>query len=155
MTGVGATQGAPIESGADFSGGGFSNYFAQPAYQKTAVNIYLANNPNFRQYYNASSRGYPDVSAQGVNFLVAEMGVTEPVDGTSASSPAFSSIIGLLNSARIESGQKPLGFLNPFLYSTGFTALNDITTGGSTGGSNGPAGASFNATCGWEYAFPA
>jgi hypothetical protein len=116
--------------------------------QQLLFNIYLANNPNFRQYYNASSRGYPDVSAQGVNFLVVEMGVTEPVDGTNASSLAFSSIIGLLNSARIESGQKPLGFLDPFLYSAGFTALNDMTTGGSTGCRNGPAGASFNATCG-------
>jgi len=114
------------------------------------VDILLANNPNFRQYYNASGRGYPDVSAQGVNFLIVEMGLTEPVGGTSAASPTFDAIVGLLNSARIESGQKPLGFLNPFLYSQGFAALNDITSRGSTGCANEIPRASSNGTCGWD-----
>jgi tripeptidyl-peptidase-1 len=39
----------------------------------------------------------------------------------------------MLNDARISSGKTPLGFLNPFLYSSGYTALNDITMGNNPG----------------------
>ena len=44
----------------------------------------------------------------------------------------------MLNDARICAGKSPLGFLNPFLYSKGYTALNDITEGHNPGcGTNG------------------
>lgn len=114
------------------------------------MNIYLANNLNFQQYYNASGRGYPDVSAQGLDFVVIDEGVPEPISGTSASSPTFAGVVALLNAARLSSGQKELGFLNPWLYSVGYTGLNDIATGGSTGCMDEIPGASFNATCGWD-----
>jgi hypothetical protein len=39
----------------------------------------------------------------------------------------------MLNDARISAGKTPLGFLNPFLYSAGYTALNDITVGNNPG----------------------
>jgi len=39
----------------------------------------------------------------------------------------------MLNDARISAGKTPLGFLNPFLYSAGYTALNDITMGNNPG----------------------
>ena len=39
----------------------------------------------------------------------------------------------MLNDARISAGKTPLGFLNPFLYSSGYTALNDITVGNNPG----------------------
>ena len=52
---------------------------------------------------------------------------------SSAACPTFAGIVSLLNSARISSGQKPLGFLNPWIYSQGKGGLNDITTGTSTG----------------------
>lgn len=39
----------------------------------------------------------------------------------------------MLNDARISAGKTPLGFLNPFLYSSGYTALNDITEGNNPG----------------------
>jgi len=39
----------------------------------------------------------------------------------------------MLNDARINAQKAPLGFLNPLLYSTGFTALNDITKGSNPG----------------------
>ncbi|TFY57291.1 hypothetical protein EVJ58_g7105 [Rhodofomes roseus] len=42
VTTVGATTEQPTEIGASFSGGGFSNYFAQPAYQSAAVASYLS-----------------------------------------------------------------------------------------------------------------
>lgn len=154
VTTVGATQNVGPEMAASFSGGGFSNYFSQPSYQSTAVNNWLtAHGGPFARYYNASGRGYPDVSAQGVDFLVVSGGVTEPVDGTSAASPTFAAVVALLNAARIQSKQAPLGFLNPFLYQNGYQALNDIVKGGSTGCKAGNLtipGAGFNATAGWD-----
>jgi tripeptidyl-peptidase-1 len=47
------------------SGGGFSNYFPAPSYQKQAISNYFKNaqdlpNPSF---YNITGRAYPDVSA--------------------------------------------------------------------------------------------
>lgn len=84
--------------------------------------------------------------------------------GTSAAAPVFASIIALLNDARLRAGKKPLGYLNPWLYSVGFKGLTDITSGGSVGcnGINGQTGrpviggpgiipyASWNATTGWD-----
>jgi tripeptidyl-peptidase-1 len=82
--------------------------------------------------------------------------------GTSASAPVVCGIIGLLNDARLRAGKSSLGFINPLLYAVGFTALNDITGGGSVGcnGINGQNGASvqggiipfasWNATVGWD-----
>jgi hypothetical protein len=45
------------------SGGGFSNYFAQPSYQQKAVSAYLSTSApaGLSSYYNASGRGIPDV----------------------------------------------------------------------------------------------
>lgn len=78
----------------------------------------------------------------------------------SASAAVFAGIVSLLNGARISSGQSPLGFLNPFIYSVGFRGLNDIVDGGSTGctGTDLYSGlqtpfvpfASWNATKGWD-----
>lgn len=83
--------------------------------------------------------------------------------GTSAAVPVFSSVIALLNDARLRAGKQPLGFLNPWLYAVGFKGLTDITSGGSVGcnGINGQSGApvvggsiipyaSWNATQGWD-----
>ena len=52
----------------------------------------------------------------------------------------------MLNDARISGGKPPLGFLNPWLYKTGYAGLNDITVGNNPGcGTQG-----FNATVGWD-----
>ncbi|KAI1786392.1 family S53 protease [Ganoderma leucocontextum] len=133
MTSVGATQGVP-ETAADFSSGGFSNYFGIPDYQSSAVSGYLsALGGQNKGKYNATGRGFPDVATQGVNFEVVVDGDVEGVSGTSAVSPMFASIIALLNDQLIAVGKSPLGFLNPFLYSTGTSALNDITSGSNPG----------------------
>ena len=69
-----------------------------------------------------------------------------PVDGTSCSSPTFASVIALLNDRLIAAGKPPLGFLNPFLYSTGASAFNDVTSGSNPGcGTDG-----FPAVAGWD-----
>ncbi|KAF7353885.1 Subtilisin-like protein [Mycena venus] len=151
VTLVGATENVP-EKGAELSAGGFSNYFAQPTYQTTAVNAYLTKlGTQFSGLYNASGRAYPDVSAIGQKVEIVERGRTGLVAGTSCSSPIFSSVIGLLNDEEpnafqlISAGKPVLGFLNPWIY-TNPGAFNDITTGNNPGcGTTG-----FPAMSGWD-----
>ena len=46
------------------SGGGFSNYFAQPAYQADVVQAYIKSlGSQYAGLYNTTGRGYPDVAA--------------------------------------------------------------------------------------------
>jgi len=115
------------------SGGGFSVYSAQPSYQTTAVKGYFSSGVTLppASYYNATGRGYPDVAAFGHNCMIYSGGV-EAVGGTSCATPAFSAVVSLLNQAQIAKTQKPLGFLNPFLYQMWGSqpnTFNDITVG--------------------------
>ncbi|KAE9405293.1 family S53 protease [Gymnopus androsaceus JB14] len=157
VTSVGSTNltvaGNPTETAATFSAGGFSNYFPTPAYQKPDVPDYLTGlNDAYKELYNSSGRGYPDVSTLGVNFQIVVdsllgivPGLTLSVDGTSCSSPTFASIIALINDHLLEKEKPRLGFLNPLLYSFP-KVFNDITTGSNPGcGTNG-----FPATKGWD-----
>ena len=129
------TQGIAPETATFFSSGGFSNVWARPAYQEQAVSTYLQTTigNNFTGLFNATGRGFPDVAAQSVNYRVIDKGMDGAVRGTSAAAPTFNGIVTLLNSARLQSGQPTMGFLNPWLYSNASTAMNDITTGSSTG----------------------
>lgn len=151
------------ESAADLSSGGFSDIWSRPAYQDASVGIYLQNLGNqWVSLYNQSGRGFPDVAAQAEEFLIVDRYTMRPVSGTSAAAPTFAAIISLLNNARMKNGLPPMGFLNPWLYSSALAGggLTDITTGGSIGctgesSSNGlPAPyvpyASWNATQGWD-----
>jgi hypothetical protein len=62
VTVVGATIGNNPEVAVNFTGGGFSNYFATPSYQSNATAAYLATLPtNFKGKFNKTGRGYPDV----------------------------------------------------------------------------------------------
>lgn len=135
------------ETSASFSSGGFSNIFARPSYQANAVASYLNTLGSTNSgKFNRNGRAFPDVSAQGENVEIVVGGKTGLVAGTSCSSPIFASIIALLNDRLIAAGKAPLGFLNPFLYSTGASALNDITTGSNPGcNTNG-----FPAKAGWD-----
>ncbi|KAJ7098373.1 peptidase S8/S53 domain-containing protein [Mycena epipterygia] len=147
VTAVGATQ---INPGADvtddesaceqviFSGGGFSNYFAMPDYQKGVVESYLATNPPPYDgtIYNATgmSRAYPDISANGANYVVAVDNEFGLVFGTSASAPVVGAILTMINDARLARGKSPIGFINPTIYSPAFEgAFNDITKGTNQG----------------------
>ncbi|KAK0449571.1 family S53 protease-like protein [Desarmillaria tabescens] len=144
-TAVGATQGV-TETSASFSSGGFSNVFARPSYQASAVSTYLdaLGNTNAGRF-NAAGRGFPDVAAQGNNVEIVVGGRAGLVGGTSCSSPIFASIISLINDRLIAAGKPVLGFLNPFLYANP-SAFFDITTGDNPGcGTNG-----FPARAGWD-----
>ncbi|KAG2753011.1 subtilisin-like protein [Suillus brevipes Sb2] len=147
VTAVGGTVNIP-ETAAFFSAGGFSNYFARPAYQEAAVSAYLAMLApgTFEGLYNCTGRAFPDVAAQSEAFDIIYQGQKGGAAGTSCAAPAFAAFVSMLNDARINARKTPLGFLNPFLYSTGYKALNDITDGSNPG--CGTLG--FNATVGWD-----
>ncbi|KAI9710709.1 MAG: vesicle formation at the endoplasmic reticulum [Bogoriella megaspora] len=153
ITSVGGTRNVP-EVAVEFSSGGFSERFARPSYQNSAVSSYLTKvGNNFTGFFNPQGRGFPDVAAEGQSFIVQNKGTRISVGGTSASSPTFAGIISLINGARLAAGSPPLGFLNPWLYDAGTASgFNDITTGRSTGCTNTPVirGASWNATAGWD-----
>lgn len=161
------TSGIAPETAQFFSSGGFSNMFPRPAYQDAAVINYLSTTvgANFSGLYNASGRGFPDVATQAVNFRIISAGRDAAVRGTSAAAPTFNGVVALLNTARIASGMPTMGFLNPFLYSANVTAaaaMNDVTTGTSTGcngksrfdgapnGSPAVANAGWAAAAGWD-----
>jgi len=158
ITSVGATQikvGSSVtqpEEAAEsviYSGGGFSNVFPMPSYQKEAVATYFAEHkpPYGSDRYNTSekTRGFPDVSANGVNYVIAIDGSFSYVFGTSCSTPVFGSILTLINSARLSIGKSSIGFINPALYANP-GMLNDITSGGNQGcGTPG-----FTAVPGWD-----
>ncbi|OAX42805.1 hypothetical protein K503DRAFT_766419 [Rhizopogon vinicolor AM-OR11-026] len=134
-----------------YSGGGFSNYFAMPSYQQTAVDYYLEtyppDYPSTMWNSTGMSRGLPDISANGANYVVAVDGEFELVYGTSCSSPVSGAIFTMINDARLAAGKSPIGFINPTIYSAAFAgAFNDITEGSNPGcGTEG-----FNATVGWD-----
>lgn len=96
--------------------------------------------------FNPGGRAFPDIAAQGENVVIAFQGEFGFVAGTSCSTPISASIIALLNDQLAARGKKPLGFLNPFLYSTGVSAFTDITSGNNPGcNTNG-----FPARVGWD-----
>ncbi|KAK2015250.1 subtilisin-like protein [Colletotrichum eremochloae] len=132
------------------SGGGFSNLFPTPWYQKGAVESYLAH-PDYQThlsnlsssgYFNTQGRGFPDVSAMALNYLVRTNNKLMTASGTSAAAPVFASMVTKINDARLKSGKGPVGFMNPVLYSHSDSFSRDVSTG-SNGG------------CGVPLAFPA
>ena len=114
VTSVGATQ-VPGSGGVSspevacyttiYSGGGFSNNFPIPSYQTAAVAAYFRNSPppyGADRFNNSQkARGFPDVAANGANYVVYIDGQWTLVYGTSASAPTFGSIISIVNGRRL------------------------------------------------------
>ncbi|KAI9455155.1 subtilisin-like protein [Lactarius psammicola] len=147
VTAVGGTVHIP-EIAVDFSGGGFSNYFPRPYWQKVAVRKFLASLPKgtYKGLFSPFGRAIPDVSAQANFFRIFFQGRAVHIGGTSASSPSFAAFVALLNDARLSANKPPLGFLNPLIYELKGKGFNDITAGSAPGcGTPG-----FNATVGWD-----
>ncbi|KAH8978988.1 subtilisin-like protein [Lactarius hatsudake] len=111
--------------------GGFSNVFKRPDYQTDAVLGFFQQLGNQHSgLCNASSRGFPDVSAQAVDFVIVVDDELFLVDGTSCSAP----------------NRPVLDFLNPWLYGTASQGFSDITSGSNPGcGTDG-----FSAVPGWD-----
>ncbi|KAL7934123.1 peptidase S8/S53 domain-containing protein [Trichoderma chlorosporum] len=147
-----------IEHAARLSGGGFSNIFGTPSYQADAVNSYFKNHPppydfynitlnatHTKGLYNRGGRGYPDLSAIGLNFVTWVENGTLLADGTSVATPVVAGLITRINSFRMNAGKKPVGFINPILYQHP-EAFNDITVGNNPGCNT----KGFSAVKGWD-----
>ncbi|KAJ4311820.1 hypothetical protein N0V94_007762 [Neodidymelliopsis sp. IMI 364377] len=155
VTTVGGTTGNSPENAWSSGGGGFSEVFGRPDYQNATVNKWLTadvTHSTVKTYFNSSGRAYPDISAQATNFVIVASGSAQSVSGTSCSAPTTAGIFQLLNSARISSGKKGLGFLNPWLYNTASTGFTDIKNGKIGGCSGVISGAGFSAVAGWDPA---
>ncbi|KAI0659407.1 family S53 protease-like protein [Cubamyces menziesii] len=151
VTSVGGTELFEPEQAWQGSGGAFSNYFSRPAYQDAAVESFLSQYGDTNAgMYNRSGRAYPDIAAKADDYVIYAAGFTR-IFGTSASTPVTASVIALLNDRLASAGKPPLGFLNPWLYSKGASALTDIVDGYSNvtcEGTTPPRG--FPALKGWD-----
>ena len=132
------------------SGGGFSGEFARPEYQQQAVSAYLAKlgglnstsgpKPPPATAYNSSGRGVPDIAALGGSqnqYCIGMKGKLVTAYGTSAATPVIAGIVAKLNELRLAKGGKPMGFLNPFLYSSAQSqpeAFHDVVQGRNSQG---------------------
>jgi len=147
------TQNTGAETCCQDSGGGFSNTFTRPSWQDTAVKNYLseATLPP-AALYNASGRGYPDVSAifgLYIPYCILADNKHYGVAGTSASAPVVASILALLNDIRLNANKPTLGYANQFFYQLAASnpeAFNDITTGKNDAGKS----TGFSAAKGWD-----
>ncbi|KAJ6567767.1 peptidase S8/S53 domain-containing protein, partial [Mycena vulgaris] len=114
VTAVDGTEGFSPEIGVDFSSGGFSNYFPATAYQSSAISSFFATLPtNFNRTFNRTGRGFPDLAAQALLFMIISSGnKTEADSGTSASAPTVASIVtvALINDRPLAPGNRCLGF---------------------------------------------
>jgi kumamolisin len=128
------------------SGGGVSQLFACPEYQRVAGVEPQSVNPG-----GATGRGAADVAGHaddnhGYYIYAPEARV---MGGTSAVAPLWAGLIALLNE---KLGQR-VGFINPHLYQTAAQsgALRDIIEGdNNTAGASGyRAGAGWDACSGW------
>ena len=126
VTAVGGTQGTN-EVAWMYSGGGFSNYFSLPSWQKSAVNGYFDENIDFpdSDRYTAGMAGVPDIAAQSVDYVIVVEEEFYVVSGTSAACPVVAGMVAMINAARAENGESSLGFLNPTLYSVYDSQSND------------------------------
>ncbi|KAF1780965.1 Sedolisin domain [Phytophthora cactorum] len=83
------------------SGGGFSDLYDMPEYQRRAVSPYLvfASSTGISPYFRSTGRAMPDVAAVGHAFPVVVNGEVGATDGTSVSAPVLASMVTLLNRA--------------------------------------------------------
>jgi kumamolisin len=120
------------------TGGGVSNAFALPDYQKNAS---VPKQPQT----NFAGRGVPDVAgdadpATGYQVLVSGQNVV--VGGTSAVAPLWAGLVALMNQQLGE----PVGFLNPKLYALADSNFRDITQGNNDDSGLGY----YTARAGWD-----
>jgi subtilase family serine protease len=140
-----------VALGGGAGGGGISQVFHEPEYQKETLS-------NRVQDHLDHMRGLPDISYNAdpytpilvyVGFLGSANAGYYFIGGTSEGSPQWAGIAADLN----QYAGKPLGFLNPALYSIGgggdFNKIGrDIKVGNN--GYNGVPG--YSATPGWDLA---
>ncbi len=115
------------------SGGGFSNVFGTPTWQKSHVESYIdsanlssvgylgggtnSSNITFEagKLFNKAGRGYPDVAAVGDNYRVYFKGRSDRLGGTSVAVPIWASILTLINEERLAENKSTVGFVHQIL----------------------------------------
>ena len=101
-------------------------------------------------------RGYPDISAQAVYYLFSSGGSNYNGGGSQAAASLISSMLSLINAARLRAGGSTLGWINPALYGHYQSFTNDITIGinncASTISSATCCRHGFSAAAGWDPA---
>lgn len=110
-----------LAEGKGATGGGVSDFFDLPDWQKAAGVPQSANDGQIR-------RTVPDVAAHAAEaggYRVFVDGEWRVLGGTSAAAPLLAGLIARLNAAR----SKPLGYLNPTLYGAAKVAFTPITEG--------------------------
>ncbi|KAK3321723.1 Pro-kumamolisin, activation domain-containing protein [Apodospora peruviana] len=146
------------------SGGGFSNIYSTPRWQKRHVDGYLrranishlgydgdgggsSNSSKERRgrLFNRAGRGYPDVAAIGDNYRVITGGYSQRMGGTSVAVPIWASVLTLLNEERLAVGKSTIGFVHQVFYQHP-EVFTDITTGSNPG----CGGAGFQVKEGWD-----
>ena len=71
VTSAGASTKTWLEVAADLSFGAFANIFVTLSFQASAVSAYIESlGGTYRGLYNASGRGFTDVSAQGTDVVM-------------------------------------------------------------------------------------
>jgi hypothetical protein len=119
------------ETGFGATGGGISTVFLEPDYQKSVPN----------QALFQGERGMPDVAFPADNIMVYDSsnpGVLGQINqawrhwavvgGTSVSAPAWAGLVAIANQVR----GKPIGLLQPALYSLQGKGMHDITSGNNS-----------------------
>ena len=139
------------------SGGGFSTYYPQPAWQAAAVSGYFTTAAGLGKSpvagYAANGCAYPDISLAGMNYMVVIGVKSYAVSGTSASCPAVAGFISNINAARLAIGKGSMGWINPALHTKGSSFVNDITSGNIECVADGTCcSTGFYATAGWDPA---
>jgi subtilase family serine protease len=102
------------------AGGGTSEDFAQPFYQRGVVPSRLAHTLLSGQFSSTAKRTVPDVAMSGDLVLATSVGISDGAPyseagfgGTSVSTPEFAGIQADAIQAR---GGRPIGFANPEIY---------------------------------------
>jgi kumamolisin len=125
------------------TGGGVSDFFPLPDYQKSAK-VPVSIDTKFK------GRGVPDVAANAdpaTGYKVRVDGQNFVIGGTSAVAPLMAGLIALIN----EKNGKPSGFINPGLYAS-HSGCRDITVGDNVTTSTNKgykAGPGWDACTGW------
>jgi kumamolisin len=103
-----AAWGNPISEAG--TGGGLSQHFKRPAYQK---------GPGVDNQFSNGNRQVPDVAAaadENTGYHIVLAGRDRQIGGTSAAAPVWAAVTALIDQDFQKRGLKPVGFANPALY---------------------------------------
>jgi kumamolisin len=124
-------------------GGGVSNIFPLPPYQKK---IKAPKSPD-----RFKGRGVPDVAANAdrSGYQAFLNGRSRPGGGTSAVAPLMAGLIARINEHLVQRCGKTAGFINPLIYkAAGNAVFRDITTGNND--LHGNLAGKYRARVGWD-----